>query len=192
MRSATERQKDSNMPEVYDSTWLDLATRFHICKPTQDFYAESGQAPSHCQRNAFLHRSLQVLSRVLPGCAFIIAPLDDTIAGKASNEKLDWTEELCQLYAAAQRHLIQHKRITLPRPSDKLWIITDGSVKNTGIGSTLYVYRRDKLHLAGFFSSKLHKHHVKWLLVRSKHWALHHLYATSALTSSSLNINAVC
>ena len=31
------------------------------------------------------------LSRVLPGCAFIIAPLDDAIAGKASNEKLDWT-----------------------------------------------------------------------------------------------------
>ena len=107
--------------------------------------------------------AFKFLSRVLPGCAFIIAPLDDAIAGKASNEKLDWTEELCQLYAAAQRHLIQHKRITQPRPSDKLWIVTDGSVKNTGIGSTLYVYRRDKLHLAGFFSSKLHKHHAKWL-----------------------------
>ena len=47
--------------------------------------------------------------------------------------------------------------------SDQLWILTDGSVTRRGLGATLYVTRQDRLLLAGFFSSKLRKHHVTWL-----------------------------
>ena len=53
--------------------------------------------------------------------------------------------------------------ITLPRPTDQLWIVTDGSVTRHGIGTTLYVSRDNKIHLAGFFSAKLRKHQVAWL-----------------------------
>ena len=51
----------------------------------------------------------------------------------------------------------------LPRPSDQLWIVTDGSVAKSGIGATLYVNRDSKLQLADFFSAKLRKHQVTWL-----------------------------
>ena len=51
----------------------------------------------------------------------------------------------------------------LPRPDDQLWIVTDGAVKNRGIGATLYVTRQTKLCLAGFFSAKLRGRQPKWL-----------------------------
>jgi len=103
------------------------------------------------------------LSRVLPNCASIIAPLDNAISGLASQDKVSWSDTLLDDFKSAQLHLNKHKSITLPRATDILWIVTDGSVKNTGIGSTLYLSRKGKLRLAGFFSSKLHKHHIKWL-----------------------------
>ena len=53
--------------------------------------------------------------------------------------------------------------ISLPRPDDELWIITDGAVKTPGIGATLYVTRNNKLQLAGFFSAKPRGRQVTWL-----------------------------
>ena len=103
------------------------------------------------------------LSRVLPGCATAVTPLDDAITGMSSQDKLVRSEDLADKFSRAQRLLQIHKCITLPRASDILWIVTDGSVRSTGVGSTLYVSRRKKLFLAGFFSSKLQKHHSKWL-----------------------------
>ena len=70
---------------------------------------------------------------------------------------------LLHSFQNAQRSLSTRKAITLPRPSDQLWIITDGSVSKRGIGATLYISRDNKLHLAGFFSAKLRKHQVTWL-----------------------------
>ena len=103
------------------------------------------------------------LSRVLPGCAAAIAPLDDAIAGMSSQDKLTGSEELADSCTRAQKHLQSHKSITSLRASDILWIITDGSVRCIGIGSTMYISRGKKLYLAGFFSAKLQKHHSKWL-----------------------------
>lgn len=56
-----------------------------------------------------------------------------------------------------------HKQILLPRPSDQLWIVTDGSIPKHGIGATLYVTRHKKPSVSGFFSAKLRKHQVNWL-----------------------------
>ncbi|VDH94003.1 Hypothetical predicted protein [Mytilus galloprovincialis] len=53
------------------------------------------------------------------------------------------------------------KLFTLPKCSDQLWIVTDGSVTKRGIGATLYINRDGKVSLAGFFSAKLHQ--VLWL-----------------------------
>ena len=63
----------------------------------------------------------------------------------------------------AQSALSTNRTITLLRPDDLLWIVTDGAVKKPGIGATLYVTRRDRLHLAGFFSAKLTGSQVSWL-----------------------------
>ena len=105
----------------------------------------------------------KVLGRVLPHCSQIISDLDSAIAGKQSLERIVWTDELLHSFQNAQRSLSTRKAITLPRPSDQLWIITDGSVSKRGIGATLYISRDNKLHLAGFFSAKLRKHQVTWL-----------------------------
>ena len=105
----------------------------------------------------------KVLSRVLPHCAHTIAPLETSITGLQSRDKISWSDTLLQQFQLAQASLSSRQSITLPKPSDKLWIVTDGSVTKRGIGATLYVARDQTLRLAGFFSAKLRKHQVNWL-----------------------------
>ena len=107
--------------------------------------------------------SYKVLSRVLPDCSSVIDPLEGAISGLQSQDRLTLDDSLLQKFKAAQQALTSTKAITLPRPSDSLWIVTDGSVTKRGLGATLYVSREDHLYLAGFFSAKLRKHQVNWL-----------------------------
>ncbi|XP_053378682.1 uncharacterized protein LOC128548235 [Mercenaria mercenaria] len=104
------------------------------------------------------------LGRVLPNCSQMMASLDNIVAGKNSSEKISWNDDSIKHFQNAQAALTSHRSILLPRSTDQLWIVTDGSVKNHGIGATLYVTCNDKLFLAGFFSAKLRKHQqVTWL-----------------------------
>ena len=105
----------------------------------------------------------KVLSRVLPSCSEIISDLDNAVAGKQSQERIVWTDDLSEHFLKAQKSLSECKTITFPRPDDQLWVVTDGSVSKRGLGATLYVSRNNKLLLAGFFSAKLRKHQVTWL-----------------------------
>ena len=107
--------------------------------------------------------SYKVLSRVLPRYADLLDPLDQATAEKESREKIIWTDDLTLAFQTAQKALRNHKSISIPRPSDSLWIVTDGSVKNRGIAATMYIHRNGKLLLAGFFNAKLRKHQVTWL-----------------------------
>ena len=63
--------------------------------------------------------------------------------------------------------LSNHKAIVLPRPSDTLWIVTDGSVTRRGLGATLYVSRTNSrinsTPLSWLLQCKLRKHLVTWL-----------------------------
>ena len=105
----------------------------------------------------------KALSRVVPDTASVLSPLDAVCAGRESSELIDWSEDLRTIFKSAQDALRHHKSVVLPRPSDQLWIVTDGSVKQRGIGATLYVTRKGHTHLAGFFSAKLRKNQVNWL-----------------------------
>lgn len=51
----------------------------------------------------------------------------------------------------------------MPHPTDQLWIVTDGSVKQNGIGHAMYTIRGDKLFLCDHFSAKLQSHQPSWL-----------------------------
>ena len=64
------------------------------------------------------------LSRVLPGCAAAIAPLDDAIAGMSSQDKLTGSEELADSFTRAQKTSAEPQKYHIPRASDILWIIT--------------------------------------------------------------------
>jgi hypothetical protein len=105
----------------------------------------------------------KALARVLPNCANHISELESATCNSKSADKVDWTDSLHESFRGAQSALATNRTITLPRPDDVLWIVTDGSVTRHGIGSTLYVTRNNKTLLAGFYSAKLKKHHIKWL-----------------------------
>ena len=79
----------------------------------------------------------KVLSRVLPHCSQLIDPLESSLAGLQSHDPLQWDDHLRQHFTAAQQALYSHKSIVLPRPSDQLWIVNDGSVSKRGLGATL-------------------------------------------------------
>ena len=89
-----------------------------------------------------------VLSRVLLNCSNIIDPLECALTGLQCTER----------FKSVQDFLSNHKGIVIPRSSDTLWIVTDGSVTRRGLSATLYVSRTNWLHLAGFSSAKLRKH----------------------------------
>ncbi|RLC16966.1 MAG: hypothetical protein DRI57_10490 [Deltaproteobacteria bacterium] len=107
--------------------------------------------------------AFKVLSRVIPHCANFMAPLDNAVAGGQSQDKLVWTDALRAAFHAAQQSLSSNKTITLPHPSDLLWIVTDGAVKDPGIGATLYAVRDNKVLLSGFYSAKLRPRQVTWI-----------------------------
>ena len=92
----------------------------------------------------------KVLSRVLKGYADLLHPMEQATAGKQSKDRISWTDELMDAFKSAQAALTNNKVIHLPLPTDTLLIVTDGSVKKTGIGATLYILRNSKMLLAGF------------------------------------------
>ncbi|CAC5394097.1 unnamed protein product [Mytilus coruscus] len=103
----------------------------------------------------------KVLSRVIKNSSGLLSLLENAVAGCESKDTILWTEELNSAFTSAQNALSTNRSIALPRPTDQLWIVTDGDVKKCG--STLYVSRNDKLLLAGFFSTKLRKTQHQWL-----------------------------
>ena len=77
----------------------------------------------------------KVLGRVIKGTAALLSPLDAACAGRESAEVVLWSDELRVTFSRAQSALKGHRSIVLPRPSDQLWIVTDGSSKLHGVGA---------------------------------------------------------
>ena len=120
-------------------------------------------APDTVARMRSFIGAFKVLSRVIPGCSTLLAKLDDAVAGRESNEPIQWTDDLRTSFRNAQAALSTTHTISLPTPGDQLWIVTDGAVRKPGIGATLYVTCDGKLRLAGFFSAKLRGSQTAWL-----------------------------
>ena len=107
----------------------------------------------------------KVVSRVLERCSQYISPLESLSSGKQSSESVNWSPDLLSIFKKSQEHLKNCKPISLPSPSDKLWLTTDACSSNLGIGSTLTAGNLDgsDQKLASFFSAKLKKGHKHWL-----------------------------
>ena len=103
------------------------------------------------------------LARVIPRSSDLLSPLEDSVAGKPSSEKLLKTETLQDSFVKAQKFLSSTKTITIPKPDDQLWIVTDGAMQPQGLGSTLYITRNGKLYLSGHFSAKLKDRQNGWI-----------------------------
>ena len=122
------------------------------------------------QRPSFVPRPPPSLAGYGPKAGYrrtrIVSPpwhLECALTGLQLSDRLMWDENLTSRFKSAQDFLSNHKAIVFPRPSDTLWIVTDGSITRRGLGATLYVSRVNQLHLAGIFSAKLRKHQVTWL-----------------------------
>ena len=105
--------------------------------------------------------AFKTFNRVVKQCTNYLTALEELIAGKLKNEGITWTESALAAFKSAQKALENTPSICLPRPSDELVIVHDGS--NEGIGSILFVKRNGSIHLGQFYSAKLKSHHQKWL-----------------------------
>ena len=66
---------------------------------------------------------------------------DSMTAGRSPSEKLKWSEQNQNDIKKAQKYLSNASTITMPRKSDKLWIVLDATTKSPAIGATLYIER---------------------------------------------------
>ena len=107
--------------------------------------------------------SYKCLFRVLRGCAGILDPFEVIVANRESRDVIVWTEELLKAFKDSQAFLSNNMVITMPRPSDKIIIVTDAAVKPCGLAATLFVDRDGKLLVGGYFNAKMKLHQVKWL-----------------------------
>ena len=99
----------------------------------------------------------KVLSRVIPRRSGYLAPLDAVTAGRPSHECINWTDDLRATFRSAQNALSTALTITLPRPEDKLWIVTDGALRDPGIGSTSHPLLFAKGLATNHVSGRIHE-----------------------------------
>ena len=154
---------DHHLSEEHHYFRVDLVQWLHPGKPPPISDTLHLCYTSKSSRSAILHWSLQSPCSCYPQLLIPPVPLRGSIAGRQSQETLNWFEDLRSTFQTAQAALSSTRTITLPRPNDQLWIVTDGSVKKHSIGATLYVTRNGKPRLAGFFSAKLRGRQPTWI-----------------------------
>ena len=99
----------------------------------------------------------------IPHYSSILADLETATAGKESRDRIQWTPDLETAFKNAQQALSCPKTVVIPQRSDQLIITNDGAVRNGGLGSVLYILRKGKMLLGGYYSMKLKSHHINWL-----------------------------
>ena len=104
---------------------------------------------------------VKFLSRVIKNYSDMLSPLEEAIAGKTPSEKMNWTDSLLAAFKRTQKELQNTKTLTIPRKEDQLNIVTDASA--TGVGAVLYVVRKGKPYVAGYFQAKHKKHQETWM-----------------------------
>ena len=107
--------------------------------------------------------SYKFLSKVLPRHSDVLGELEKVCAGADSKTLIMWTESLSNTFEKAKAHLKEAKILTLPRPEDKLQIVTDASTSTSGLASTLIVIRDGKPLLGGLFNAKKSSSQSGWL-----------------------------
>ena len=122
---------------------------------------EVAQPPNTVGKLRSFLGSYKFLSKVIPNYSDILNPLEAAAAGKTTSDKINWTDSLLESFKQAQRQLSNAKIITLPTPDDHLQIMTDAS--KVGIAATLYVIRKGKPLIAGFFNAKLRPNQFQWI-----------------------------
>ena len=112
--------------------------------------------------------SFKQLTECIRNYSVLLSPLEQAVAGKASADRVIWTEDLKKSFKEVKDALENIDTIFVAKPTDKLNIYTDYSAGAMAIGGRLLITRNtlegntEKL-LGGHFSCKLNKHQKNWL-----------------------------
>ena len=119
--------------------------------------------PSSIKQMRSFIGAYKAISKCIPNYSNHLGPLEDSVAGKESKEKLVWNDQLTKSFKDAQAALNTAEVITIPSSNDQLVISFDGCRTLPATGATLYIQRSSKMLVGGFFSTKLSKAQLKWL-----------------------------
>ena len=90
-----------------------------------------------------------------PGISRVLAPLEEAVAGKNTNDPVLWTNSLINHFKEAKSHIRHADTIYLPHPDDQLVIKMDVASLVPGIGHTIYAIKNEELIPVRFHSSRL-------------------------------------
>ena len=108
------------------------------------------------------------IGRVIRWHSDYMSPLDQLVAGRDSKDRIKWTEEDLIHFNKAKESLQSCVRINIAKPSDQIWIQTDGALRPdasaiSGLAATLFLVRNGKVLLGGFFNAQFKKGQRLWL-----------------------------
>ncbi|KAJ8377293.1 hypothetical protein AAFF_G00261420 [Aldrovandia affinis] len=133
---------ETALEELTCRVFGELLEQGHVAKVADDLYCGANTLEDLLATVTGLRSFIgayKVLARVLKDCATMLAPFDDVVAGCDSKDVIHWSDELLCAFRYAQKALSSTHAITLPRPADQLWIVTDGAVREPGLGATLFI-----------------------------------------------------
>ena len=101
-----------------------------------------------------------------PKLALALAPLEEAVAGKASNDDFQWTFDLEKAFMAAKLKLRHLAPLYLPSPHDQLVLEVDackgGNHQQPGIGHVLFAVKDGQKKIVRLHSAKLQPRCQKW------------------------------
>ena len=103
------------------------------------------------------------ISRVLPGYAEKLQPLEEACGGKESADKITWSEDLIAAFVSSKNLLKKAKPVALPRVDEQLHIVTDAAVNCAGLAATMLVNRNGKPAIVGHFNTVLRRNQARLL-----------------------------
>ena len=97
-----------------------------------------------------------------PNLTLLLDPFDKVIAGKQSNEPVQWDESLNISFNRAKEAIDSIQTLYLPSPDDQLLLVVDAAKAKPGLGHILYAVKDMKKLPVSFHSTKLSESHAKW------------------------------
>ena len=94
------------------------------------------------------------ISRVIRWHSDFVNPLDQIVAGKDTKERIVWSDEMLSHFKKCQDSLSTCKPICIAKPSDHIWLHTDGAIRPAtstvgGLFATLFLVRDGDIRSGG-------------------------------------------
>ena len=144
--------------------------RDHVWYPTAHTISAlaNAQPPTTVKKMRSFLGSFKQLSASLPDYAKVVHSLEQLVGGKASAERIVWTDDIQLAFDKAKALATHPKGIAEPRPEDQLSTYSDYSAESRAVGGRLMITRTHpdsttQSLVGGFFSVILDRNKQRWL-----------------------------